>query len=237
MVDNILAYGALDNSCCQSYERAHQEFIKDAWEHTNCKGADEQVMLRANRERYMVREAALRARDADADPEFAWDDLPHSWLHDEKSEQLLARQEREVNYYPVFEAATLRFRQHRECILQCGGFKTRYRCARAYITCASLDTPIDPYVRANPGLKYLNQGLVTFLINFYGDDLRVAQVLCSLTVQSCFLTVKEHLITAFLSVPAASTPYHGALRTVALFGNTAGRGGWYASSRVGCASP
>ena len=97
--------------------------------------------------------------------------------------QLVARQEREVNYYPVFEAATLRFRQHREDMLQGGGFKTRYGCARAYITCATIDTQKDPFVRDDPALKYLNRGLVTFLINFYGNDLRVVQVLCYLTIQ------------------------------------------------------
>ena len=138
-----------------------------------------QVMTRVNRERFAMRNAAACARVPPEDnSDFAWDSLPHTWIQDEKNNDLLKRQEREVSHYPVYEAATLRFRRHAEYSVQGGGRynAARYGRARSYIAYATLDTPQDPYVRDNPGLKYLNQALVQFLINFYGDDLCIKQV-------------------------------------------------------------
>ena len=136
-------------------------------------------MIHVNRERYAMRTAAACVGvPPEDDPDFAWDSLPHTWIQDDKNKDLLQRQEREVSYYPVYEAATLRFRRHVEYSVQGGGRynAARYGKARSYIAYATLDTPQDPYVRDNPGLKYLNQTLVQFLINFYGDDLCIKQV-------------------------------------------------------------
>ena len=78
---------------------------------------------------WYMRLSSVQAKLLALTPEFARDDQPHSWLH------------REVNHYPVSEATTLRFRQHREDMLQGGGVWKRYGRARTYITCAAIDTP------------------------------------------------------------------------------------------------
>ena len=170
LTECIFTYGALDNTCCQAYERAHQEFVKDAWDHTNCKEAEEQVVLRINRERSVARLAGERARIQEQNQDFVWPEMRTTWLHDSKYQALAARREREVSNYAIFEAATLQYRKHVEAYVEVGG-RARYGTARKYIPYPCLDTEGDAFVRDNPGLRYTNPSLVTFLISFYGGTL------------------------------------------------------------------
>ena len=168
LTECMFTYGALDNTCCQAFERAHQEFVKDAWDHTNCKGAEEQVVLRINRERSVARLAGERARVQEPNKDFMWPDMSTTWLHDSKYQALAARREREVSNYAIFEAATLKYRKHVEAYVEVGG-RSRHGTARKYIPYPCLGTEGDAFVRDNPGLRYMNASLVTFLINFYGS--------------------------------------------------------------------
>ena len=174
MPRHYLVWGCSDNTGCQSYERAHREFVKSAWEHTNQKEAEGQVMLRNNRESHMRSMAGEAARYVQANPddEYSWRDL-HP---DELQATLKDRREREVEYYPTHMAATPRYLKHRTVEVAVGGYDKKAGSARTYISTYTVGTPGDVYVRDNPGLMYLNQSLVNFLINFYGNTLRTRQV-------------------------------------------------------------
>ena len=49
--DNFLIFGQLDNTSTEAFETTHKYHVKDSWKVTNRKGAEHQVMVRANRER------------------------------------------------------------------------------------------------------------------------------------------------------------------------------------------
>ena len=178
MPEQYLIWGCSDNTGCQSYERAHRAFVKDAWAHTNQKEPEGQVMLRNNRERKVRRVGvdATRYVAANPDDDFNWGLLPPAWIHSTIDDSLQARREREVIHYPIHMAATQRFRKHREHRVAVGGSNKKMGSARCYISIHVINTPDDVYVRDNPGYMYLNQSLSTFLINFYGEDLRIQQV-------------------------------------------------------------
>ena len=190
--DNFLTFGQLDNTSAEAFETAHKYHVKDSWKGTNRKGAEHQVMARANRERELEFMAQEEARFCESNPDDAfakdWPMLP-TWRSTEKESELERRRGKESFFFPINEAATKEYRKHAVYSYTSGSRHGRGR-PRCDIPLRVLNTG-DPYTRDNPGLKYLNQSLVVFIINFHAKRLRLTQVLSTINVDfpqlcSCF---------------------------------------------------
>ena len=173
----FLPFGQLDNTSTEAFETAHKELVKKAWIGTNRKDAEQQVMVRANRERALEFATQEEARFCEAYPDdehaACWPFSP-TWRTDEKEAHLLRRREMESFFFPINKAASKAYRQHATYVLASGNRKGGGR-PRLNIPLRVLNTA-DPYTRDNPGLKYLSQGLVIFLLNFHAPRLRLSQV-------------------------------------------------------------
>ena len=166
--DNFLIFGQLDNTSAEAFETAHKYHVKDSWKRTNRKEAEHQVMARSNREReldFMAQEEA-RFCEANPDDEFAkgWPMVP-TWRSTEKEGELERRRGKESFFFPINEAASRKYRKHAVYSFTSGSRRGGGR-PRCEIPLRILNTG-DPYTRDNPGLKYLNQSLVVFIINFH----------------------------------------------------------------------
>ena len=175
--DNFLIFGQLDNTSTEAFETAHKYHVKDSWKVTNRKGAEHQVMVRANRERELEYMAQEESRFCEANPhhEFAvnWPMRP-TWRSDEQESELARRRGKESFFFPLNEAATMEYRKHAMYSFTSGSRHGRGR-PRCVIPLRILNTG-DPYTRDNPGLKYLNQSLVVYLMNFHAQRLKLTQV-------------------------------------------------------------
>lgn len=176
-MDNFLTFGQLDNTSAEAFETAHKQHVKDTWKFTNRKGAEYQIMCRTNRERELDFQAQEEARFCKDNPEhdFAkdWPMLP-TWRTDEKEAELARRRALEAFFFPINEAAWKEYRKHAVYSFTTGHKQGKGR-PRCDIPLRALNTG-DPYTRDNPGLKYLNQSLVIFLMNFHAKRLKLSQV-------------------------------------------------------------
>ena len=97
-----------------------------------------------------------------------------TWRSTEKEGELERRRGKESFFFPINEAASREYRKHAVYSFTSGSRRGGGR-PRNEIPLRILNTG-DPYTRDNPGLKYLNQSLVVFIINFHSTRLRLTQV-------------------------------------------------------------